>query len=365
MESNKYKEAILAFGNYHPDLPITEQNESEFQVLALSGGLINQTFKVSSPLGTTFLLQKINQNVFNNPNDVQQNYIHIWEYAEYEFTGLRLPTPEYFNKTETLFFDAKGNFWRAFEFIEDSRMLYTAKTPGQAKATAITFAKFTAAFDEFNVDLLKTVIPGFHNLSFRYQQFEESLNGEQYERMANAMPLVNELKKRERYKHFYEIVTESPESFPQRVMHHDAKIANVLFSKETGKVICPVDFDTVMPGYYFSDLGDMIRSMISSRDENSTDFENIRIRKTFYNAILQGYMKIMNKYLTDAERIYIHYAGLLMIYMQTLRYLTDYLNKDIYYSVSYTEQNVDRAKNQLILLLKLEEFLEKEFQFKV
>ncbi len=174
--------------------------------------------------------------------------------------GFGYPHQNIAEETTTLFIDENENYWRAFEFIDNANMLLVAKKPSQAKATAKAFAKFTAAFDEFNVQSLKTVIPDFHNLSFRYQQFEESLNTELYERMAKALPFINELKKRERYKHFYEIIIGSDE-FLQRVMHHDAKIANILFSKESGKVICPVDFDTVMPGYFFSDLGDIIRSM--------------------------------------------------------------------------------------------------------
>jgi Ser/Thr protein kinase RdoA (MazF antagonist) len=179
------------------------------------------------------------------------------------------------------------------------------------------------------------------------------------------MPLVEELLKRERYKHFYEQIAESPDSFPLRVMHHDAKIANVLFSKKTGKVICPVDFDTVMPGYFFSDTGDMIRSMACSQDENSNDFDNLHIRADFYKAIIEGYLGIKNQFLTKEEKKNIHYTGLLMIYMQALRYMTDFLNGDIYYRITYPDQNLDRAKNQLNLLQRLEEFLKKEYKFTV
>jgi hypothetical protein len=120
-----------------------------------------------------------------------------------------------------------------------------------------------------------------------------------------------------------------------------------------------------MPGYFFSDLGDMIRSMACSYDENSTEFDKITIRKKFYNAILEGYLMVMNKQLTDSEKKYIHYAGLLMIYMQSLRFLTDYLNGDIYYQISYPEQNFNRATNQLTLLGQLEKFLAAEYSFTV
>ena len=351
---NAFRDVILAFGNYHPDLPSHDLEFEEFNISPLSGGLINHTYKIESELWGPFLLQQINQNVFKRPEDVQNNYIELTQYAEFEFTGLRLPYPGEYEQDKYLLIDENGNYWRSFEFIEDGKMLTIAEKPSQAKATAKAFAKFTAAYDDYNIDLLKETIPDFHNLSFRYQQFEDSLNTELYERMAKGMPLIEDLKQRERYKFFYEEIVSS-DKFPKRVMHHDAKIANILFSKTTGKVICPVDFDTTMPGYFFSDLGDMIRSMACSQDENSVDFENIRVRKSFYDAILEGYLSVMEKQLTTAEKKHIHYAGLIIVYMQALRFMTDYLNGDIYYKTDYSEQNVDRAKNQLLLLKSLEE----------
>lgn len=147
-------------------------------------------------------------------------------------------------------------------------------------------------------------------------------------------------------------------------MHHDAKIANVLFSKTTGRVICPVDFDTVMPGYYFSDLGDMIRSMAGNADENYLHFEKIQIRKSYYDAIVSGYLSIMEKQLTDSEKKYIHYAGLIMIYMQAIRFITDFMRGGIYYKTEYKGQNFDRALNQLTLLKRLEELLKNAYGLK-
>lgn len=351
---------IAAFLDYSPDLP--DHAAGEITIEKMGGGLINHSYRVSSQFKPSFLLQQINKNVFKHPEHVQENYIRLWQYAEFEFTGIRLPSPLYCSKTSTLFTDENKNYWRAFEFIDNARTIFVPEKISQVKATAQTFAKFTAAFSDFNIHNLNTVIPDFHNLSFRYQQFEESLNTELYERMAKAIPFINELKKRDRYKDFYEMIIESDE-FPQRVMHHDAKITNILFNNISGKVICPVDFDTVMPGYFFSDLGDMVRSMACSHDENSTDFNNITIRKKYYTAITDGYLTSMDKQLTGSEKKYIHAAGLLMIYMQALRFLTDYLNGDIYYQVENSEQNFNRATNQLVLLEKLEELLKNEYNF--
>lgn len=348
-------DVLSAFGNYEPDLP--GYSPGKITIESLNGGLINHTFRITCEFKSPFILQCINKHVFHDPTAVQENYINIWEYAQYEYPRLRIPEPKYCADSITLFVDEHENYWRAFEYIDNTKTILATKTKNQAIATASTFAKFTAAFEDFNTTLLKNVIPGFHDLSLRYTQFEQSLNGEYYERMSKALPLIDDLKKRERYKHFYEIMTESPEDFPLRVMHHDAKIANVLFNKKNGRVICPIDLDTVMPGYFFSDLGDMIRSMACINDENSRGLEAISIRKDYYEAIVNGYIAILGNQMTASEKKYIHYAGLIMVYMQSLRFLTDYLNGDIYYRTSYREQNFDRAMNQYVLLSRLEEWL--------
>lgn len=364
MSHPDYKQAVLAFGNYHPDLPTVEQGFEKFIVTPLAGGLIHKTYKVESELSIPFVLQKINHDVFEAPEDVHENYLHLTEYAEFEFTGLRLPYPHQYDDWNFLFKDKKGRCWRAMEFIENSKTFAIAQKTTQAKAVAKAFAKFTASYEGFDIELLKDTIPGFHDLSLRFKQFEDAFKkSEHYERIQKALPLIDKLRKRERYKFFYEEISESSQ-FPKRVMHHDAKIANILFSQSTGRVICAVDFDTAMPGYFFSDLGDMIRSMACSRDETAIEFEKVNIRKPYYHAIIEGYLSVMQKQFTRVEKKYIHYSGLLMIYMQALRFLTDYLNGDMYYHTKYAEQNFDRALNQTALLQSLEEFLKAEYHLK-
>lgn len=345
-------EVLAAFTQYTPGLP--EHSAGKIRVEPLGGGLINHSFKICCELKPDIFLQKINTTVFPQPEWLQQNYLQLWQYAEFEFTGQRMPHPIYWKRDATLYADQQGNYWRAFEFIEDSICYSAAKDPARASDVARAFAKFTTAFDGMNTQLLQPVITNFHNLSFRYQQFQSALQTALYERMAKALQLINELKARERYVHFYELITDSTE-FPLRVMHHDAKIANILFHKISGKVICPVDFDTVMPGYFFSDLGDMIRSMAGAEENNGADNQ---LKADYYEAIVNSYVSAMKNSLTKTEKAHIHYAGLLMIYMQALRFLTDYLNGDSYYRISYPEQNFDRAMNQFNLLQSLEDYIE-------
>jgi Ser/Thr protein kinase RdoA (MazF antagonist) len=345
MNENFYKEALHAYTG----------NSENYSVQPLDGGLINHSYKITNKKSNeSFLFQRINHHVFKKPENVQLNYQLLWKHIKSAGVDFYIPEPKYFPGDADLYWDSTRNYWRVIEFIEDGKMLSNAETAEQARETAQTFAEFTAAFHDFNVIDLKDTIPDFHNLSFRYKQFEDSLEKNNTDRKEKAKELIEALQQRKQYVDFYNSM-EGSVNYPKRVMHHDAKIANILFSKTTGKVICPVDFDTTMPGYFFSDLGDMIRSMACSQDESSIDFENITIRKDFYDAIVDGYLSVMNKYLTEAEKKNIHYAGIIIIYMQALRFMTDYLDGDVYYKTTYPEQNFDRAKNQLALLKALEQ----------
>ena len=134
-----------------------------------------------------------------------------------------------------------------------------------------------------------------------------------------------------------------------RVTHHDTKISNVLFD-ESGKGICVIDLDTIMPGYFISDLGDMFRTYLSPANEEVKDFNAIDVRDDFFRAIVQGYVSTMGTELTEEEKRLILYSGKFIIYMQAMRFLADYINNDVYYGARYEEQNFVRAGNQLQLL---------------
>ena len=240
-------------------------NDSHYHAEPLSGGLINHTYRVMKEHEPVFLLQQINTTVFPAPQDVQGNYMHIWKYAKAIAPVFRLPAPVLTKDQQLLFQDSASQYWRAFEYLRDTQAFPVAETPAQAAETAVTFAGFTAAFSNMDVTVLKAVIPGFHDLAWRYRQFSDALTCGNKVRKDKAAPMISALLSRERYVHFFETVRSS-DAYPLRVMHHDAKIANILFDNKNGQVVCPVDYDTVMPGYFFSDLGDMIRSMALCAD---------------------------------------------------------------------------------------------------
>jgi thiamine kinase-like enzyme len=200
---------------------------------------------------------------------------------------------------------------------------------------------------------LKITLPDFHNLSLRYRQFEHALKTGNPARIEDAAEIVFAIKQNKNIVDKYET---GKDKFTIRVTHHDTKISNVLFD-EAGKGLCVIDLDTVMPGYFISDLGDMMRTYICPVSEEEKDFSKIIIRKEFYDAVVEGYLSEMGEVLTASEKEYFHFAGEFMIYMQALRFLTDHLNNDIYYGAKYEGHNFVRAGNQLSLLQRLQEFI--------
>jgi Ser/Thr protein kinase RdoA (MazF antagonist) len=361
MRSAPYQEALRAVVNYPDD---------DLLVTPISEGLINKTYKVViKSTNYKFLLQQLNNEVFLEPEKVQANYMAIsglLNLEELTWVPFPVSVPKALRCLDGhfLFVDSNGKYWRVFEFMDGSMTIRQPANALQAKKAAQTFACMTASFEFYPIENIQTTIPGFHDLSLRYWQFERSLNIQNFDRLHSAASIIAALKERERYVDFYKAIIESPD-FELRLMHHDAKISNILFREDTGNVICPVDLDTCMPGYFFSDIGDMIRSMASSEGEESKGVNELHIRKDYYEAIVGGYLEVLQEQLTDTEKKYIHSTGSLMIYMQALRFITDYLEGDKYYHTAYAEQNLDRAKNQLMLLTRLEDFLLAEYGFKL
>ncbi|HTQ65493.1 MAG TPA: phosphotransferase [Puia sp.] len=332
-------------------------------IQSLGNGLIHHTYKVTDERAErSIVLQAINTLIFAKPEDILYNYDIIFQWLEKSDKKVSIPRPLPAHNGRLFWIDDQKNYWRANQFINHTFSPLTPENEKAAYTVAKCFAEFTSALAGLDVQKLKPIIPDFHNLSLRYKQFEDAVEKASIERLLKSTHVIAELRQRKKLVYWYESILDS-QAYPERVMHHDCKISNILFSTENGRVICPVDLDTVMPGKFFSDIGDMIRSMSCSVDENSTQWEKIDIQPSLYKNIINGYLEGIGAVLTDKEKNEIHYSGLVMIYMQSLRFLTDYLNNDIYYKTKYPEQNLNRALNQLILLEKLESFLKEEYFF--
>lgn len=323
-------------------------------VEALGSGLIHYTYKAAAN-GHAIVLQEINTKVFADPQALISNYLIIYDYLRQQ-GEIQIPAPVPATNGNWILQDSDGNAWRATEYIANSYTPAATENAQAAFTTASCFGRFTRSLSGIDKSLLQVVLANFHDLSYRYQHFEDVVANMQGLRLMRATHVIAELRQRKYLVDFYASIKNNPE-YPIRLMHHDCKIGNILFDVNTREVICPIDLDTIMPGKYFSDLGDMIRTMACTVDEDSREWEQIDIRPEFYNAIVDGYLQGIGNELTPAEQENIHKSGLLMTFMQTLRFLTDFLQGDTYYKTTYPEQNLNRALNQLILLEKLEAFL--------
>jgi Ser/Thr protein kinase RdoA (MazF antagonist) len=228
-------------------------------------------------------------------------------------------------------------------------------TPAQAYEASLQFGKFTKLLNGFKAANLKITLPDFHNLLLRYTQFEMALINGNKQRMQQSSKLIEAAKNYEPLCSIYEAI-KTNSAFHVRVTHHDTKISNVLFD-ENKKSLCVIDLDTVMRGYFISDAGDMMRTYLSPVSEEEKDFAKIEVREDFFEALAKGYLSQMKELLTADEINHFVYAGKFMIYMQALRFLTDYLNNDVYYGAKYEGNNLIRAGNQFTLLQR---FIDKE-----
>jgi hypothetical protein len=326
-------------------------DEAGYQVAPFGSGLINTTWKVSGD--RDYILQQVNDAVFKNPMAIAENIRRIGDFftqhqPQYLFTQ-PIKTAA---GADMLFVPGQGWF-RLFLFVPRSHSINVVHTPRQAFEAARQFGKFTRLLSGFDTATLQDTIPGFHDLSLRYEQFLQALQHGNKERIGQASDSIRFLQQHKSIVDQYEDLKKSPQ-FKVRVTHHDTKISNVLFD-ENDNGLCVIDLDTVMPGYFISDVGDMMRTYLSPVSEEETDFSEITVRDDYFHAIVSGYLSEMQSELSAAEKANFVYAGKFMLYMQALRFLSDFLNNDVYYGSGYEGHNLVRANNQITLLQRLSE----------
>ncbi len=245
-----------------------------------------------------------------------------------------------------------GGFWRLTPFVPNSGSINEATTPQQAYEAAQQFGLLARNLNGLDMSQFRATIPDFHNLSFRYRQFQEAVASASEERKQAAQELIAYFLDKSEIVETYESLHQNPD-FPDRLMHHDTKINNVLLDRDTQRGLAVCDLDTLMPGKVISDLGDMVRTYVSPVSEESVEFEKVVVREEYYKALVEGYLSEMKEVLTETEKSAIFYSGLFLVYMQGIRFLADYLNADVYYPVKHPTHNLDRARNQMALLQDL------------
>ncbi|MEY2587511.1 MAG: hypothetical protein RLY11_1360 [Bacteroidota bacterium] len=333
--------------NWQPIINSYLYSSADYTLHSFGTGLIHKTFVVEKNKEKVFILQQVNHRVFPWPENISHNIQLLSSWLKGNNVKTLLPAPlKTINGNDYVIID--GEYFRLIPFVENSHSIDTCSIPEEAFEAANQFGNFTASFDGMNVSNLKTTIKDFHNLTFRWNQFREALVVGNKDRIARCKNEIHLLEDDYPIVALFEKIVTS-NSFSLRVTHHDTKISNVLFNKEN-KGICVIDLDTVMPGYFISDLGDMFRTYLSKANEEETDLQLVNARKDFYQAITEGYKEKMADKMSIDELNLLNYAGEFMIYMQALRFLTDYINNDCYYSISYEDNNYQRTLNQLALL---------------
>jgi len=342
MELNLDSEVLKAYGYTKENIKITQ----------IGTGLINRTYLLS-PLSEDkkYILQNINISVFKNPQAIADNLKAIADYLYKTYPDYLFIKPiSTVNREEMA--HVNNEYWRMLPYVPDTVSLDVLSEPQQAYEAAKQFGKLSRLLNNFDASVLQPTIPGFHDLGLRFEQFTLALTTSAQHIRDVAQPQIEDALDHKYILDYFKSYSHRAD-FPERVMHHDTKISNVLLSKETFKGICVIDLDTIMPGKFISDLGDMMRTYLCAFSENETDLDKIKIRFQYFEAMVRGYLSEMKTILTETEKELILFSGKYIIYMQALRFLTDFLNGNIYYPTAYPAQNLDRAKNQFKLLYEL------------
>ncbi len=327
---------------------IYELDPTNYRIEIPGSGHINQTFLLLGK-ADNYVLQKLNQQVFKQPWAISHN-IHLADrflkthYPNYLFV---VPLP---NRNGELLTEIDGEFWRMLPFISDTVALDVLTQPIQAYEAAKAFGRLTQHLAQVHVADFQISIPQFHDLAWRKEQFDHVLNHSSLRLKETAKSAIGIALN---YQSILDEYLAVKSDLRIRIIHHDTKISNVLLDKKTFAEICVIDLDTLMPGYFISDLGDMMRTYLCAYDENEADLSKIEIRTDYFKAMLRGYLSAMGESLTTTEKKLILFSGKYIIYMQALRFLTDYLEGSIYYPTAYSLQNLDRAHNQFQLLSQL------------
>jgi len=317
------------------------------KISRLGSGHIHQTYKVEGK--SNFVLQRINKNVFSNPEIIASNNRIAFQYLKHHYPDYLFPQALPDRNGNDLFYDNGGFPWRLYPLIENTYTIDEVGSEQEAFEAAKGFGQLTRNLNGVDISLFKPTLEHFHDLAWRYKQFEDALQKAKPDTQLFAKNEI-ELAQSFQYliKEFNQLIDKG--DLILRIMHNDTKVNNILYNTVTRKAVCAIDLDTLMPGYFIYDLGDMVRTFVSPVNEEEKDISKISFRKNIYDALLNGYLSQMDGLLSVSEKKSITFSGMMMTYIMALRMLADYLRGNTYYSITYPDQNLVRSRNQLCLL---------------
>jgi thiamine kinase-like enzyme len=249
--------------------------------------------------------------------------------------------------------DEAGNFWTLFLFIRDSHGIEEVTHAEQAVSAGKAFGRFQEQLSDLDSTQLIETIPNFHNGMFRHRQFTEAIALDSAGRCGEMQTEISQLQQRaDEMLKLQNWLDEG--KLPLRITHNDTKINNILYGEE-GEILCIIDLDTVMPGSTLFDFGDAIRTLCNSAAEDEKELDKITFQQDYFESYTRGYLSESRSFLTPLEIENLVYSCRYMVWEQAMRFLTDYLNGDTYYKISYPEHNLVRTLSQLRYLEVLEE----------
>lgn len=324
----------------------------------LGNGLINTTYEVETEGDApNYVMQNINDAIFPNVDMLMDNIIAVTSHIRKKLeaagtTDINRKVLDFKKCNENgkyYFYDGK-HYWRVMYFIPDT-MSQSAVTPETSFIVGKTFGNFQSMLADIPVKLGET-IKDFHNMEFRLKQLDDAVKADPKGRVKEVQDLLDELAKRADEMCKAERLHREGK-LPKRICHCDTKVDNILFDKN-GDVLCVIDLDTVMPNFIFSDFGDFLRSAANTGKEDDKALDNVNFNMDIFRAFTEGYLQSTRSFITPIEVENLPYAAALFPYMQTVRFLADYINGDTYYKTQYPGHNLVRSRAQFKLLQSVE-----------
>jgi N-acetylhexosamine 1-kinase len=331
------------FRDFYSDKPIIGYT-------TILSGLINSTYKIETA-DEAYILQKMNQVVFPNIKALLNNKIKTTSYLN----ANGFPTLTFIPNKQGQFYSEQGDtIWQLSTYIP-SVVLDRIDSNAVASQVGNYLAKFHTALLDFPVSELEYTIPDFHNTIKRFCDFEESIINASPERLTQAKESIAFLDSN--FKSIESVANAiNSGRIPLRVVHNDTKVGNMLFD-EKGGILCIIDFDTVMPGSIFHDVGDALRTGTNTSTEEEKDLSKVCFDIDIYEAFMEAYVKEASSFMSEDESKNIHLSLPLILFEQACRFLGDYLNNDSYYTTTYEDQNLVRAKTQIKLMDSVQLYL--------
>ena len=340
------------------------------EIKPLGPGFINDTFIVKTQEGPKFILQRKNHVVFPDVPGMMNNILMVTEHIKAKVAAAGgdpmrevLTVTKRASKTLTdeekaqpyhdLYYkDADGNFWAVCVFIEGSITYEKADTPALAFKGGQGIGKFQAQLADFTTPLSET-IKGFHNIRWRFQQWEDALAKDAAGRVKDLAEEIGWIESRkEEMLAFWSLVENG--TIPTRVTHNDTKISNILFDT-AGEVLCVIDLDTCMSSTSLNDFGDAIRSYTNTGAEDDRDLSKVSMSLEMFKAYAEGYLSERRGTLCESELEWLAFSARYITFEQVLRFLMDYIDGDKYYKTNAPDHNLVRTHAQYKLLCSMEE----------